>query len=112
MLPDAGDIAWVELDLVRGTEQLGRRPALVLTGTAYHQRSLRSVVCPITSAIRPWALDVPLPRSLRTRGVVLVDQVRAIDREARLFRIVERVSDEFLDEVRTGVAQLIGLRLP
>ena len=31
MLPVVGDIAWIELDPVKGSEQAGRRPALVLT---------------------------------------------------------------------------------
>ena len=80
MLPDAGDIAWVDLDPVRGTEQAGRRPALVLSSMTYHDASRRAVVCPITSAARPWPFNVQLPTGLQTTGVVLVDQIRTIDR--------------------------------
>ncbi len=49
--PDAGDIAWIDLDPVRGTEQSGRRPAIVLTDAGFNARYARSIVCPITSNI-------------------------------------------------------------
>ena len=108
MLPDAGDIAWVEFDPVRGTEQAGRRPALVLTPQAYHQRSTRALVCPITSNIRPWPFKIMLPEGLKTTGAVLVDQLRAIDRSERLFTIIERAPREVLLEALRRLAALLG----
>lgn len=111
MPPDVGDIAWVELDPVRGTEQAGRRPALVLSSMLYHQESKRAVICPISSAKRPWPFNVPLPSGLTTTGVVLVDQVRTIDRSERMFDVIERVSDELLAEVRGRLAALLGFDL-
>ena len=111
MLPDAGDIAWVEFDQTRGTEQFGRRPALVLSDAHYHRYSPRAVVCPISTVGRRWPFDVALPAGVRAKGFVLVDQIRTIDRETRMFRIIERVSGEFLEAVRIRVAQLIGLAL-
>lgn len=108
MLPDAGDIAWVEFDPVRGTEQAGRRPALVLTPQAYHQRSTRALVCPITSNISPWPFKIILPEGLKTTGAVLVDQLRAVDRSERLFTIIERAPREVLLEALQRLAVLLG----
>jgi mRNA interferase MazF len=54
MLPEAGDVAWVEFDPVLGAEQAGRRPALVVSEREYHEISSRALVCPITSRARPW----------------------------------------------------------
>jgi len=107
MLPDIGDIAWIEFDLAQGIEQQGRRPALVLTGRDYHQRSPRTVVCPITSKERPWPFSVLLPAGLKTRGAVLVDQVRTIDRTGRMFEIIERAPSDLLSEVRGRLAALL-----
>jgi mRNA interferase MazF len=107
MLPDVGDIAWVEFDPVKGTEQSGRRPGLILTSRRYHQRSRRAVVCPITSSEKPWIFNVPLPSEMKTRGSVLVDQVRTIDRQDRLFDIIERAPAELLSEVRGRLAALL-----
>lgn len=109
MLPDVGDIAWVDFDPVRGTEQAGRRPGLVLTPRGYHEQSRRAVVCPITSNARAWPFNVNLPEGLRTEGVVLVDQLRVIDRPQRMFAIVERVPDQLLVEVRAKLAALLGV---
>jgi mRNA interferase MazF len=109
MLPDAGDIAWVEFDPVRGTEQAGRRPALVLTERAYHENSRRALVCPITSHLRRWPFSVALPAGLKTVGAVLVDQARAIDRTARMYAIIERAPDDVLIEVRGRLAALLGI---
>jgi mRNA interferase MazF len=109
MLPDIGDIAWIDFDPIKGTEQGGRRPGLVLTSLGYHQRSRRAVVCPITSRERSWPFNVPLPAGLKTRGTVLVDQIRAIERGERIFEIIERVPAEFLSDVRGRLAALLGL---
>lgn len=107
MLPDIGDIVWIEFGPVKGTEQGGRRPGLVLTSLGYHERSRRAVVCPITSRERSWPFNVRLPAGLKTRGTVLVDQIRAIERAERMFEIIERVPAEFLSEVRGRLAALL-----
>ncbi len=108
MLPDVGDIAWVELDPVKGSEQAGRRPALVLSDATYHEGSRRAVICPITSAARPWPFNVELPPGLKIAGVILVDQVRTIDRAERMFDIIERAPQDLLAEVRGKLAALLG----
>jgi mRNA interferase MazF len=110
MLPNAGDIAWVALDPVKGTEQGGRRPALILSDREYHEASTRAIVCPITSRVRGWPFEVELPRTLKTQGVVLVDQIRTIHRGQRLFAIIETVPEEVLAQLRGKLAAL--LRIP
>jgi mRNA interferase MazF len=110
-LPSAGDVAWAELDPAHGTEQGGRRPVLVLSHRAYHERSRRALICPITSKLREWPFHVALPEGLRISGMVLVDQVRMIDRGARPFRIIGTVPEATLAEVRARLAVLMGLPL-
>jgi mRNA interferase MazF len=109
MLPEAGDITWVELDPIKGTEQSGRRPALILSEFIYHQVSGRAVICPITTSERRWPFNVPLPAGLLTQGVVLVDQIRTVDRSERMFRVIERAPAAVLAEVRARLAALVGL---
>lgn len=108
MLPDVGDIAWVDFDPVKGSEQAGRRPGLILTPEGYHQRSRRAVVCPITSNQGAWPFNVLLPQGMRTRGAVLVDQVRSIERSGRMFDIIERAPVEVTAAVRRRLAGLLG----
>jgi mRNA interferase MazF len=108
MLPDVGDIAWVDFNPVKGTEQAGRRPALVLTSLAYHQRSRRAVVCPISTTARIWPFNATLPAGLKTQGAVLVDQIRVIERAERMFDVIERAPHDVLTEVRGRLAALLG----
>ena len=104
---DAGDLVWVELDPVRGREQAGRRPAVVVTTSAYHKISQLALICPITSNVRPWPFKVLLPDEGKIRGAVLVDQVRAIDRARRVYARAGRVPDKTLDRIRSILAAMV-----
>jgi len=106
---DAGDVVWVELDPVKGTEQAGRRPALVLSDALYHEVSERAVVCPISKTERNWPFDVPLSASMQTEGVVMVDQIRTIHRRLRLFGTIEAAPPDLLARVREVLAALVGV---
>ena len=112
MNPRAGDIHWAIFDPSLGTEQAGQRPALVISDSAYNARSNRIVVCPITSRIRDWPFDLRLPDGAKTRGVVLCDQIRALDKQARLHGLVERVPDVFLADVRRVLSTLLEIDQP
>lgn len=109
MVPEAGDIAWVEFDPIQGSEQADRRPALVISERLYHEASVRAVVCPITSVECQWPFNVALTPDCRTRGYVLVDQVRTIDRSRRMFGTIEAVPAALLVEVRGRLAALLGI---
>lgn len=109
MFPTAGDIAWVELGAALGSEQQGRRPGLVLTSSEYHLRTRRALVCPITRNLREWTFHVPIPPGLRVEGAVMVDQVRMIDRQSRLFGYMETLPPETLAQVRGRLAALAGI---
>src|SRR3954468_23530981 len=111
MLPEAGDIGWVDFDPVKGTEQAGRRPELILTSSGYHQRSRRSVVCPITAAQSVCAFNVLLPPGLKTLGSVMVDQVRVVERAERMFAIIEAAPQQVLSDVRGRLAALLGFEV-
>lgn len=50
--PEPGDVLWIDFSPTLGTEQSGRRPALVLSETTYNHASGRALVAPITSRVR------------------------------------------------------------
>lgn len=109
MLPEAGDVAWVEFDPVRGTEQAGRRPGLVISELEYHQVSTRALVCPITSRARPWPFNIVIPDGLSVHGVILVDQARMVHRPSRLFGPIGRLPLSIVGQVRGVLATLAGI---
>lgn len=108
-LPDVGHIAWVDLNDTRGTEQSGRRPALILTSLSFHQKTPRAVICPITSKLRDWPTSVVLPQGLKTAGMILIDQVRSIDRAERMFGMIEQAPVQVVHNVRIKLAALLGI---
>jgi mRNA interferase MazF len=110
-LPNAGDIVWVDLDDARGSEQSGRRPALVLSSLQYHEASPRTIVCPITRRVRGWPTEVVLPEGLMTVGVVLCDQIRTIDRGQRPLFFAEIAPASLMVEVRRRIASLLGIEM-
>jgi mRNA interferase MazF len=109
MLPEAGDIAWVEFDPVKGTEQGGTRPALIISERGMHEMTRRAIICPITRNVQPWPTKLLLPKGLAAQGGVLIDQVRSIDRGERILRIFGKVPRPFLAMVRRNLAALLGI---
>lgn len=110
--PEAGDIAWIDLDPVRGTEQSGRRPCLVLTNFGFNSRDHRSIVCPITSNVTPWPTKVLLPDTMRVRGGVLADQPRSVHRHDRGYRLIEKAPQEVLAAVRAVLREILNIDVP
>lgn len=109
VLPDRGSLVWLVFSPQAGSEQAGRRPGIVLTPTSYHRRSRFAIVCPITSRERGWPMEVKLPPGLAVTGVVLVDHIRSVDREARRMEVVGSAPPEVLDEIDARLAPLLSL---
>lgn len=109
IIPAPGDIVWVDLDPVRGTEQSGTRPALVVSSRNVHAFSNRSMICPITSNVDEWPTKVRLPDGMQIKGAVLADQVRSVDRTKRGFRLIEKAPDAVLADVRAILRELLEI---
>ncbi len=82
-VPERGDAVWITLDPQAGHEQAGRRPALVLSPSAYNGRVGLALLCPITNQAKGYPFEVPLPEGLSVTGVVGADQVKNLDWRAR-----------------------------
>lgn len=105
-----GDIVRVNLNPTEGREQQGDfRPALVLTPAAYNATGL-AVIAPITQGgdfARYAGFAVTLSGSgTETQGVVLCNQIRTVDLEARAAKRVEAVPEVVMDEVLARVQAL------
>lgn len=108
--PEAGDLIWTDFDPRVGREQSGRRPALVVSPSAFWQASGFAIVCPITSTVRPFGTSVVLPEGLPVAGEILTSHVRSIDTQARpIAPAGGTVPAAILADVRAKLAALIGL---
>ena len=111
--PWRGDIFYVDLEPVKGSEQGGRRPCLVIQNDVSNVYSPVVIVAAITS--RPARRDRPtdVPIAPETSGLelpsrVLLNQIRTIDK-TRLSRRVGRVTDEELALVDEAIRVSLGL---
>lgn len=82
-VPDRGDVVWLDFNPQAGHEQAGRRPALVVSPSAYNWRVGIALLCPITSQVKGYPFEVAVPSGLPVAGVVLSDQVKSLDWRAR-----------------------------
>lgn len=108
-MPDAGDLVWLTFDPQAGHEQRGRRPALILSPRSYNARARLAVACPITSQVKGYPFEVPLPAGGRITGVVLSDHVKNLDWHARKAVFEAAVPAEVLADVRARLSALLGL---
>jgi mRNA interferase MazF len=106
--PDAGDLVWLTFDPQAGREQAGRRPAVILSPAEYNRRSGFAIACPITSHIKGYPFEVPLPEGLPIGGVVLADHLKSLDWRIRRAEPAGRLQPETLREVLDRLAPLLG----
>jgi len=105
-IPKRGDIIQLNFNPRVGSEQSGHRPAIVISPQPYNRISRVILICPITSKEKGWPFEVKLPSGLKTCGVVLVDQLRAVDCGARKAHFVESAAGSLVDEVLAKLATL------
>lgn len=108
-VPDAGDLVWLDFNPQRGREQSGRRPALVLSPATYNAKTSLALVCPVTSRIKGYPFEVPLPPGLPVTGGVLADHLKSLDWKERRAEAAGHLPDEVLLEVLARLAPLLGL---
>ncbi len=77
--PEAGDLIWLDFSPTSGTEQSGRRPALVISEGTFNRASGRAVVLPVTARQKGFPFEIALPLDEKVAGAALADQVRTID---------------------------------
>jgi mRNA interferase MazF len=105
-----GEIYFAQLDPVRGREQGGHRPVVVLSHDIFNDRSGTVIAMAVTSAPQragyPLTWRVPAG-TLPKESWVKISQVRTLSSE-RLETRVGRLDERDLEELTRGLAELIG----
>lgn len=105
-----GDIIVIDLDPIRGHEQAGYRPALVINNSAHSKNSSMTLICPITNTNRQNIMHVRLTKTTTT-GFVLCDQVRAVDLTSRKYKVLETLDFDTLwnvCDIVKGAVDILG----
>lgn len=110
--PRRGQIYWVDFSPARGSEQDGRRPAVVVSNNITNQHSTIVTVVPLTSREQkknyPQNVSLPAGMPLPKAGTVLCAQVRTISQE-RLEEHRADLSDEQMQKVDRALGKALGL---
>jgi mRNA interferase MazF len=106
-----GEIRWADLNPVRGREQAGLRPVLVLSHDVFNERSGTVIAVALTS--QPQRAGFPLTLELQAtklpkRSWVKVSQVRTLAVE-RIRARLGRASPEEMSQVVEGLNEIIGI---
>ena len=105
-----GEIRWADLNPVRGHEQAGLRPVLILSQDVFNERSGTVIATALTS--QPPAAGFPLTlelsaRDLPKRSWVKISQIRTLAAE-RIGKRLGRAAPEELAQVIEGLNEIIG----
>ena len=99
-IPKQGDIIKMDFDPTKGHEQRGRRPALIVSNASFNKFARGvALVCPITNTDRGIPLHPKLDSRTETSGVVMTDQVKALDLTVRNAEFIEQLPTDILAEV-------------
>lgn len=106
-IPKRGDIVWTDFDPAAGHEQMGKRPAIVLSPSVFNRKILLALVAPVTSRVRGHGFEVPL-NGKKISGVVLCHQVKTIDFVERGLRFAEKAPASVISEVLAKVKTIVS----
>lgn len=105
-----GDIYWADLNPVRGSEQGGLRPVLILSHDVFNARSGTVIAVAITSQVQ--RAGFPLTLELATAALpkqswVKISQIRTLSVD-RLSKKMAELSPEELSRIIEGLNEIIG----
>lgn len=98
-ISEQGNIVIMDFSPQAGHEQAGRRPALVVSNARFHHYTNMTLVCPITHNDRDFPLHIPLDNRTVTTGMILCEQIRSADLQARNARFVEKAPSDLVQQV-------------
>lgn len=105
-----GDVVWADLNPVRGHEQGGARPVVIISDDVFNARSGTVIAMAITSQFQragfPLTLELTLTK-LPKRSWVKISQVRTLSVE-RIGKKIGHIPSEELDRLIDGLNEIVG----
>ena len=105
--PDRGHFIFLDFTPQAGTEQGGRRPALVLSPRNFNIATGLVFACPVTSREKSSPFEVRIPEGAKVTGVVLSNQLRSLDWMARNAEFQGDAPNDVLEEVLARIEAII-----
>lgn len=110
-----GDIYMANLNPVRGSEQGGKRPVLVLQNDDGNYHCPTLIVVPMTTQLKklnlPTHFLIQVSRGLSAPSMLEFEQIRTIDK-SRVIGYVGKLSREQMAKVDDFISASLGMHIP
>ena len=106
-IPKRGDFIRLNFDPQAGHEQMGSRPALVLSHTSFNRKMGFAFVCPLSTTKRKNPFYVPIPKAEKMTGVIMADQLRSLDHRAGRAVFISKCPEVLLQEVLMHIEPIL-----
>jgi mRNA interferase MazF len=106
-IPKRGHFIWISFDPQAGHEQMGNRPALVVSHDGFNQKMGFAFVCPISNTQRNNPFYVRIPEGEAVTGVIMTDQTRSLDFRAREAKLICECPDLLLQDVLRRIKPIL-----
>jgi mRNA interferase MazF len=106
-IPKRGHFIWISFDPQAGHEQMGNRPALVVSHDGFNKRMGFAFVCPISNTKRRNSFYVGIPDGGVVTGVIMTDQIRSLDFSARGTQFMGECPDLLLQDVLRRIKPIL-----
>lgn len=104
------DIYLANLNPVKGSEQAGIRPVVIVSGDTMNDNFGVSIICPISTKVKKFASCVILKKNklnnLKSDSEIITFQIRTISQE-RLKKKIGEISDKQLNELFHGLLGIL-----
>ena len=105
-----GEIWELYFNPTKGSEQTGRRPAVILSGNLMNSYLKVIIVCPITSKVKNYKGNVVLEPSskngLKSKSEILTFHIRSVSKE-RFHKKIGAISKDELQEIKKGLDDIL-----
>lgn len=108
-IPEQKDIIYLDFTPQSGYEQMGRRPALVLSNKDFNNQTKLALVCPITSNMKEYPLHIKLNNTKKIKGVVMCEQMKTLDFIARNAEFKEKITDDNYNNIINVIKSFIDI---
>ena len=105
-----GDVRWADLNPVRGHEQAGQRPVLVLSHDVFNERSGTVIAVAMTSQEPRAGFPLTLEshaKGLKKRSWIKISQIRTLSAD-RIGTRLARAEEEEVARVIDGLNEILG----
>jgi mRNA interferase MazF len=104
------EIWYADLNPVKGSEQRGFRPVVIVSGNVVNQYLNIVITCPLTTKIKEYKGNVILEpdseNGISAKSEIMIFHVRSISKE-RLVRKIGKIREGQLEELKKGLNDIL-----